>query len=71
MNKFRHLSLVWNVQPVFVESSIHNRDLIQSGVGKLKEMKFLIPGDTVVITGDDEQNEGEHASRVSFFMNVK
>ena len=67
----RHLSLVWNVQPVFVESSINIRDLIQSGVEKLKEMKFLIPGDTVVITGDDEQNEGEHASTVSFVMNVK
>ena len=67
----RHLSLVWNVQPVFVESSINNRDLIQKGVEKFKEMKFLIPGDTVVITGDDEQDEGKHASMVSIVMKVK
>ena len=67
----RHLSLVWNVQPVFVESSIDRRDLIQKGVEKFKEMKFLIPGDTVVITGDDEQEEGKHASMVSMVMKVK
>ena len=67
----RHLSLVWNVQPVFVESSINRRDLIQKGVEKFKEMKFLVPGDTVVITGDDEQEEGKHASLVSFVMKVK
>ena len=67
----RHLSLVWNVQPVFVQSSINRKDLIQKGVEKFKEMKFLVPGDIIVITGDDEQDEGKHASMVSVVMKVK
>ena len=68
----RHLALVWNVQPVFVESSIDKVDLVQKGIEKFKEMKFLIPGDTVVITGDDEKaDNGKHASMVSLVMKVK
>ena len=68
----RHLSLVWNVQPVFVEFSANLPDLIQKGVEKFKEMKFLAPGDIVVITGDDDKgNEGKHASMVSTVMKVK
>ena len=47
--------------------------MIQKGVEKFKELKFLIPGDTVVITGDDEKSkDGEkHASMVSEVMKVK
>ena len=67
----RHLSLVWNVQPVFVEQSNDDRDLIQKGIEKFKEMKFLFPGDTVVISGDDESPEKKHASMVSFVLKVK
>ena len=67
----RHLSLVWNVQPVFVEQSHDTRDLIQKGIGKFKEMKFLFPGDTVVISGDDESSERKHAAMVSFVLKVK
>ena len=68
----RHLALVWNVQPVFVESSTDKVDLVQKGIEKFKEMKFLIPGDTVVITGDDEKaDNGKHASMVSLVMKVK
>ena len=68
----RHLALVWNVQPVFVESSTDKVDLVQKGIEKFKEMKFLIPGDTVVITGDDEKaDNGKHASTVSLVMKVK
>ncbi len=67
----RHLSLVWNVQPVFVEQSHDTRDLIQKGIGKFKEMKFLFPGDTVVISGDDESSERKHAVMVSFVLKVK
>ena len=66
----RQLALVWNVQPVFVESSTDNRDLIQKGIEKLKEVKLLIPGDTVVISGNDK-DEGKHASMVSVVMQVK
>ena len=67
----RQLALVWNVQPVFVENSKDKRDLIQQGIEKFKELKFLIPGDNVVITGDDHKNEEKHASMVSFVMKVK
>ena len=67
----RHLSLVWNVQPVFVVQSHDTRDLIQKGIGKFKEMKFLFPGDTVVISGDDESSERKHAAMVSFVLKVK
>jgi pyruvate kinase len=67
----RQLSVVWNVQPVFVEFCSGLRDLIQKGVEKFKEMKFLIPGDTVVIIGDDEEKEGKHASMVSTIMKVR
>ena len=68
----RILSLVWNVQPVIVESSENNRDLIEKGIEKFKEMKFLVPGDTVVISGDDEKDsERKNASMVSFALKVK
>ena len=69
----RHLTLVWNVQPVYVEKYSDHRDLIQKGVEKFKEMKFLVPGDTVVITGDDDKGvQGEkHAAMVSVVMKVK
>ena len=68
----RNLSLVWNVQPVFVESSANHHDLIQKGIEKFKEMKFLVPGDTVIVSGDDERHDdGKHASIVSFVMKVK
>ena len=66
----RQLALIWNVQPVFVESSTDNRDLIQKGIEKLKEIKLLVPGDTVVISGKDK-DEGKHASMVSVVMQVK
>ena len=68
----RQLSVIWNVQPVFVEFCSGLRDLIQKGVEKFKEMKFLIPGDTVVIIGDDnEEKEGKHSSIVSTIMKAK
>ena len=68
----RQLALIWNVQPVFVESSTDKVDLVQKGIEKFKEMKFLIPGDTVVITGDDEKaDNGKHASMASLVMKVK
>ena len=68
----RHLSLYWNVHPVFVESSVNSSDLVQKGIEKFKELKLLIPGDTVIIAGNDEINEEEkHASMVSFIMKVK
>ena len=67
----RQLSVIWNVQPVFVECCTGIRDLIQKGVEQFKQMKFLVPGDTVVIIGDDEEKEGKHASMVSTIMKVK
>jgi len=68
----RHLCLTWNVQPVFVEKGENTRDLVQKGIEKFKEMKFLIPGDTVIIAGDDHrQEDGKHASLVSLVMKVK
>ena len=67
----RQLALVWNVLPVYVECCTDNRDLVQKGVEKFKEMKFLIPGDTVVICGAGEKDDGKHASMVSVVMKVK
>ena len=68
----RHLGLVWNVQPVFVECATCHRDLIHKGIEKFKEMKFLVPGDTVVVTGDDDRTKkGKHAAMVSKVMQVK
>ena len=67
----RQLALVWNVLPVYVECCTDNRDLVQKGVEKFKEMKFLIPGDTVVICGAGEKDDGKHASIVSVVMKVK
>ena len=68
----RHLCLVWNVQPVFVECATCHRDLIHKGIEKFKEMKFLVPGDTVVVTGDDDRTKkGKHAAMVSKVMQVK
>ena len=67
----RELSLVWNVLPVFVECCTDNRDLVQKGIEKFKEMKFLVPGDTVVICGSGAKDDGKHASMVSVVMKVK
>ena len=67
----RNLSLIWNVQPVFVPESENIKDLVQKGIEKFKEMKFLVPGDTVVIAGNDKNREERHASMVSFVMKVK
>ena len=67
----RQLALVWNVLPVFVECCTDNRDLVQKGIEKFKEMKFLVPGDTVVICGAGERDDGRHASMVSVVMKVK
>ena len=63
----RQLSLVWNVLPAYVECCTDKRDLVE----KFKEMKFLIPGDTVVICGAGEKEDEKHASMVSFVMKVK
>ena len=67
----RNLSLIWNVQPVFVPEGDNIRELVQKGIEKFKEMKFLATGDTVVISGSDKNIEEKHASMVSFVMKVK
>ena len=67
----RKLSLIWNVQPVFVPDGENIKDLVQKGIEKFKEMKFLAPGDTVVISGNDKNIEDKHAYMVSFVMKVK
>ena len=67
----RDLSLIWNVQPVYVPEGDNIRELVQKGIEKFKEMKFLVPGDTVVISGSDKNIEEKHASMVSFVMKVK
>ena len=67
----RNLSLIWNVQPVFVPESENIKELVQKGIEKFKEMKFLVPGDTVVVTGNEKNREERHASMVSFVMKVK
>ena len=67
----RNLSLIWNVQPVFVPEGENIRELIQKGIEKFKEMKFLATGDTVVISGSDKNIEEKNSSMVSFVMKVK
>ena len=67
----RNLSLIWNVQPVFVPDGENIKDLVQKGIEKFKEMKFLVPGDTVVICGNDKNREEKHATMVSSVMKVK
>ena len=68
----RRLSLVWNVQPVFVEVYSNQRELVQKGIEKFKEMKFLVPGDTVVVAGHDDQlDEEKQAAMVSYVVRVK
>ena len=67
----RNLSLIWNVQPVFVPDGENIKDLVQKGIEKFKEMKFLVPGDTVVICGNEKNREEKHATMVSFVMKVK
>ena len=67
----KNLSLIWNVQPVYVPAGDNVKELVHQGIEKFKEMKFLIPGDTVVICGNDEDLEHKHATLVSFVMKVK
>ena len=65
------MSLIWNVEPVFVPESEDTKDLVQKGIEKFKEMKFLVPGDTVVISGSYKKGDEPHASMMSFVMKVK
>ena len=67
----RNLSLIWNVQPVFVPEGSNDRDLVHQGIEKFKEMKFLVPGDTVVISGNEKNRETKNANMVSFVVKVK
>ena len=68
----RHLALIWNVLPVYVESFNDPNDLIAKGIEKFKEMKYLIPEDTVVICGGSvDDKKGRHASVASLVMKVK
>ena len=67
----RNLSIIWNVQHVLVTELENIRELIQKGIEKFKEMKFLATGDTVVISGSDKNIEEKNSSMVSFVMKVK
>ena len=67
----RKLSLIWNVQPVYVPDSEHNKDSVEKGIEKFKEMKLLIPGDIVVVSGDDKNKEQKNTKMVSFVLKVK
>ena len=67
----RNLSLIWNVQPVYVPEGDDVKDLVQKGIEKFKEMKLLVPGDTVVISGNEKGKEDKHAYMVSFVVKVK
>ena len=57
----RQLSVIWKVQPVFVDCCTGIRDLIQKGIEQFKAMKLLIPGDTVIMLGNDEEKDEKHA----------
>ena len=52
----RHLSLEWNVQPVYVQNENRFNILIDEGIKKFKKMGFLTPGDNVVICGEDNKD---------------
>ena len=67
----RNLSLIWNVQPVYVPEGQDVKDLVQKGIEKFKEMEFLSPGDTVVVSGNQKGVEDQHAYMVSFVVKVK
>ena len=67
----RNLSLIWNVQPVFVPEGENIRELIQKGIEKFKEMKFLVPGETVVISGNQKGKDDKNSYMVSYVMKVK
>ena len=67
----RKLSLIWNVQPVFVPEGDNIKDLVEKGIEKFKEMKFLVPGDTVVISGNEDKKENRHGYMVSYVLKIK
>ena len=67
----RNLSLIWNVQPVYVPEGHDVKDLVQKGIEKFKEMELLSPGDTVVVSGNQKGVEDQHAYMVSFVVKVK
>ena len=67
----RNLSLIWNVQPVYVPEGDNTKDLVQKGIEKFKEMKLLVPGDTVVISGNQKGKDDKNSYMVSYVMKVK
>lgn len=70
-NTARMLSLEWNVQQIYVEKFDNFGDLIQQGIKKLKDMKLLDTGDSVVISGKAEKNSNERfASSIGGVMKI-
>ena len=67
----KNLSLIWNVQPVYVPGGENVKELIHQGIEKFKEMKFLVAGDTVVVSGADRAGEEKNHNMVSFSLKVK
>ena len=67
----RNLSRIWNVEPVYVPEGEDMNDLVQKGIEKFKEMKFLVPGDTVVIAGNQKGKDDKNSYMVSYLMKVK
>ena len=67
----RNLALIWNVEPVYVPEGEDMNDLVQKGIEKFKEMKFLVPGDTVVISGNQKGKDDKNSYMVSYVMKVK
>ena len=67
----RNLALIWNVEPVYVPEGEDMNDLVQKGIENFKEMKFLVPGDTVVISGNQKGKDDKNSYMVSYVMKVK
>ena len=57
--------------PVYVPEGDDLNDLVQKGIEKFKETQFLVPGDTVVISGNQKGKDDKNAYRVSYVMKVK
>ena len=61
---FRQLSIVWNVQPIYVSEKKSIDDIVETGLEKLKSKGILELGDKVVLVGGHKYVDGVKDSKI-------
>ena len=61
---FRQLSIVWNVEPIYIPAKNSIDDIVEEGLEKLKSKEILESGDKVVLVGGNRYVDGVKDSKI-------